>query len=328
MDGLSIASTSIRVDKTGRYCLNDLHQAAGADPGKRPGEWLRNEQTKALIAELTDAGNPASPVSTTRGGTGQGSYAVKELVIAYAMWISPSFHIRVIRAYEAFTTMQADWRRQRHVTASSHKILAAMLQTVRAAQGKETEPHHYMIEAKLINWVVTGKFAGRDRDQMTMAELDLVGQLENLNTMLLGHGIPYEDRKQRLMDLAVSHRALPAAAGQTGGMHLVPKIQRKPHTKKAHPKASPIASISHVDDTSTEAQRHRLLWALRLGPVSTMQARQLLNIMMPAARIKELREAGHLIDTRRQTMTDERGHKHPGVAIYTLRIAANTPEAA
>ena len=328
MDGLSIASTSIRMDKAGRYCLNDLHRAAGAEIKHQPSNWLRLDTTQGLIDEVSNSSDLRSKAISSESGRYGGTYAVKELVIAYATWISSTFYLRVIRAYEASTHRTDDWRRQRHVAASSHKIQAAMLQTVRAAQGKETEPHHYMNEAKLINWVVTGKFAGRDRDQMSMAELDLVGKLESLNIMLLGQGLPYEDRKQRLMDLAASHRTLPWAAGQTGGMHLVPKIQRKPHTKKAHPKTSPIASISRIDDTSTAAQRHRMLQALRLGPVSTMYARRHLNIMMPGARIKELREAGHLIDTRLEAMTDDQGRKHPRVAIYTLRIASSTPEAA
>ncbi|AFC86370.1 KilA-N domain-containing protein [Frateuria aurantia] len=323
MDGLSIASTSIRMDKAGRYCLNDLHQAAGGEQRHRPKYWLENQQTQDLVAEIEKGG--ITPIASKQR---IGTYVIKQLAIAYATWVSPAFYLRVINAYEASTHRTDDWRRQRHVAASSHKIQAAMLQTVRAAQGKETEPHHYMNEAKLINWVVTGKFAGRDRDQMTMAELDLVGRLEGLNIMLLGQGIPYEDRKQRLMDLAASHRALPGTAGQTGGMRLVTEIQRAPDTKKAHPKASPIASISRIDDTSTAAQRHRMLQALRFGPVSTMYARRHLNIMMPGARIKELREAGHLIDTRLQAMTDDQGRKHPRVAIYTLRIASSTPEAA
>ena len=61
MTNLTVLSTTIRQDKEGRYCLNDCHRASGGDAGKRPGEWMRNAQTQALIAEMTDAGNSASP---------------------------------------------------------------------------------------------------------------------------------------------------------------------------------------------------------------------------------------------------------------------------
>ena len=81
-------ATAIRQDSAGRYCLNDCHRASGGDPLKSPGQWARNDQTRALIAELTDVEISISPVSSIRGGSEQGTYAVRELVYAYAMWIS------------------------------------------------------------------------------------------------------------------------------------------------------------------------------------------------------------------------------------------------
>ncbi|WP_062497854.1 KilA-N domain-containing protein [Gluconobacter potus] len=70
----------------------------GGEPGKRPGEWLRNDQAQALVTELTDAGNSASPVSSVKGGSNQGTYGSEELVLAYAQWISPAFHVQCLRA--------------------------------------------------------------------------------------------------------------------------------------------------------------------------------------------------------------------------------------
>ncbi|NMZ64693.1 hypothetical protein HBN99_10185 [Pseudomonas oryzihabitans] len=64
--------------------------------------------------------------------------------------------------------------------------------------------------------------------------------------------------------------------------------------KKADQQASP--KHSDIDSTSGAAQRQRLLQRLRQGPANTIELRRDLNIMMPAARVKELREAGH--DTR------------------------------
>jgi len=105
MSELIIANIEIRIDREGRYCLNDLHKASGGNPNHRPGEWLRNKQTQALIAELGDAGISAS---AQKGGipNEQGTYVAKELVYAYAMWINAAFHLKVIRAYDAMVCMQ------------------------------------------------------------------------------------------------------------------------------------------------------------------------------------------------------------------------------
>lgn len=47
------------------------------------------------------------PFNVQNGGKTPGTYVVKELVYAYAMWISPKFHIQVIRAYDSLMTGRA-----------------------------------------------------------------------------------------------------------------------------------------------------------------------------------------------------------------------------
>lgn len=108
LPSLVVANTAIRQDEGGRYCLNDLHKAAGGENRHRPSLWLENQQTQELIEEIAKAGIPAleqnQPVSVIRGGSSPGTYVCKELVYAYAMWISPKFHLAVIRAFDALVT--------------------------------------------------------------------------------------------------------------------------------------------------------------------------------------------------------------------------------
>lgn len=100
-----IDSISIKQDIQGRFCLNDLHKAAGGDPLQRPQLWLRNKQTQDLISEISSAQICAvqenQALRVINGGPERGTYACEELVYAYAMWISPSFHLKVIRTFKA-----------------------------------------------------------------------------------------------------------------------------------------------------------------------------------------------------------------------------------
>lgn len=99
MSNIIIANQVIRQDESGLYCLNDLHKASGGLNKHQPRYWVANAQTKELIDELqTDSGNP---LSVQKGGSGQGTYACKELVYAYAMWVSPRFHVHVLRTFDA-----------------------------------------------------------------------------------------------------------------------------------------------------------------------------------------------------------------------------------
>lgn len=88
--------------------------------------------------------------------------------------------------------------------------------------------------------------------------------------------------------------------------------------QQADPKKLPLT------DTSADAQRARLLARLQTGPVDTITARSELNIMMPAARVKELRVQGHSIKTQRITLTDDHGRPHHGVALYYLGTQADS----
>lgn len=105
MADLIIAGHGIRRDDAGRYSLNDLHRAAGGASRHQPTFWLRNAQTEDLVAELLQsADSQSAPVRTINGGNERGTYVAKELVYAYAMWISPAFHLQVIRAYDQLVT--------------------------------------------------------------------------------------------------------------------------------------------------------------------------------------------------------------------------------
>ncbi|GEM_PF-4786952 len=109
----------LHLDNSGRYNLNDLHKVAGGGSKHQPSNFLRLDTTKALIEalelerssdlrigqELTKNLSSSdlrslnfSPVEVVLGkGKDQGTFVAKELVYAYAMWVSPRFMLAVTR---------------------------------------------------------------------------------------------------------------------------------------------------------------------------------------------------------------------------------------
>ena len=99
---LTIANSEIR-QLDGLYSLNDLHQAAGGEARNKPANFMRLDTTQALVAEI-QVSDMSLAEKTIHGGNNRGTYVVKELVYAYAMWINPAFHLKVIRAFDALQT--------------------------------------------------------------------------------------------------------------------------------------------------------------------------------------------------------------------------------
>ena len=101
MSNLTILNNSIhQLDNL--YSLTDLHKASGGEQKHKPVLFLSNQQTKELISEIEIEGKvgiPTSVVKTVRGGKNPSTYACEELMLAYAMWISPKFHLIVLRAF-------------------------------------------------------------------------------------------------------------------------------------------------------------------------------------------------------------------------------------
>lgn len=93
----------------GLYCLNDLHKASGCESRHKPAEWLRLVQTNELIKELQEDSKVGIPtlkqnqevIHVIHGGLNRGTYACRELVLAYATWISPKFFLLVLRTFDS-----------------------------------------------------------------------------------------------------------------------------------------------------------------------------------------------------------------------------------
>lgn len=199
----------IRRDKEGRYCLNDLHKAAGGEAKHQPAQFLRLDSTKELVQEIGTMGNP---IVVINGGKGRGTYVCKELVYAYAMWISAKFHLHVIQTFDKFIISEQIRIAERQAARLEFPDMTQALLDHRTELGKQTTFFHYSNEADLINKIVTGYTAKKLREKLgigsndslleylTETQITAIHYLQRTNTVLIEEGYTFEDRKQKLTE--------------------------------------------------------------------------------------------------------------------------------
>ncbi len=89
--------------------------------------------------------------------------------------------------------------------ASREKCAVATLMTdclvdARAAQGKETKPHHFSNEHSLCNWVLTGFYGHADDNNLDRLEFRRLTDIRRRNSMLIAKGLTYSQRKDALRE--------------------------------------------------------------------------------------------------------------------------------
>lgn len=137
MNTLTIGEFTIRQTTDGLYCLNDLHRASGVGDNFKPGEWLKSADAQSYVRfldekskcgnrhleqnqHLTDEKSKVSPIGkyassilrVIHGGDRRGTYACKNLVYKYAMWISHEFEYQVIEAFDRLVVSSANYDRR------------------------------------------------------------------------------------------------------------------------------------------------------------------------------------------------------------------------
>lgn len=213
MNSLSVVGVKVRQDSEGRYSLNDLHKAA-VEQGenkrtKEPSKFLSSPQTAELIEELTTQNMGSLPMTKVEGRAG-GTFVCKELVYAYAMWINPSFHLRVIQAYDALAKgeiQKAIDIATRQTIKDEYLPMTSAIKESRLLEGKEVKHFHFSNENNMIYRVLLGQTAkeykeshGTDsvRDNLTFVEKQALLSLQRANTSMLELGYAYDKRKEEL----------------------------------------------------------------------------------------------------------------------------------
>ena len=179
-------------------------QAAGKW-GKSPHEWLRLPATVGYLKALESKYGKFPHLKTKRGATG-GTWLHPRLAVIFSRWLDDDFAVWCDEQIDSLIRGKEDWRKARHIAASSSKLLSEMLQDVRKATGKATQSHHYANEHRLINSLLSGEYKGLDRETLTSYQLDFLAHFELRNAVLIGMGLTYEQRKGALQVEALAWR--------------------------------------------------------------------------------------------------------------------------
>nr|WP_315249268.1 KilA-N domain-containing protein [uncultured Duganella sp.] len=259
MNHLMIADVQIRTDEHGRFSLNDLHKAAVAQGAnertKEPGKFLASPMTAELIAELEITQNPGDlltpapeSVAASAGRNG-GTFVCKEVVYAYAMWISPKFHLQVIRTFDAVTTGKLA-PAQRKAKAPKPPVLeaAAMIPPVfRALRSCGIDKNAAAIGANQIATAQTG--------------VNLLAMAGHSHLPTPTQQICYTPTElgKRFCQSAITFNRRLADAGLQESIagHWVPTEKGRQHavvldTGKAHGSGTPIQQVKWIDSVLAE----------------------------------------------------------------------------
>lgn len=180
--------------------------------GKRPNDWLSLPSTIEYLEALnrrTVTGSSGNAWSMTRrGGKNQGTWLHPKLAVAFARWLSVDFAVWCDEQVDALLRgEQGNWQQARLQSAVGYRGLCDALVISCEERGKTPQRHHFINEARLINQVITGQFAGRNRDQLSAEELLLVSLIEIHDVLLIGQGKDFDARKKALMRYVQSLRA-------------------------------------------------------------------------------------------------------------------------
>lgn len=137
--------------------LTDMWSAAGADPSKRPVEWMRSRQAQSFIEVLSDMVGKShlDIIRPVRGGKSPGTWAHWQIAMAYAKYLNPKFHMwcnTIVRAH-----MEGRNVEQSREAISFKMLREAVRQEVVAALAPEMVRSYLASQTLLIR---KGKTAG------------------------------------------------------------------------------------------------------------------------------------------------------------------------
>ena len=156
-----------------------------------------------------------------KAGRGGGTYAHKDIAFKFASWISAEFELFIIKDYQRLKTdensrISLEWNVKRILAKVNYKIHTNAIRDnlVPPKLTLRQRSFIYADEADLLNTALFGMTAaewrkdnpdknGNMRDYATIEQLLVLANLENVNALYIGKGMPQEERIAELNCLAI-----------------------------------------------------------------------------------------------------------------------------
>ena len=197
-------------------------------------EKLNNPDFKGVEFDplLAEAGSNAFTMSPTRWieitsaigivskyGAGGGTYAQRDIAFKFASWVSVEFELYLVKEFQRLKEQeqaQIGWSAKRELSKINYRIHTdAIRQNLIPAEVTPQQALRiYASEADVLNVAMFGMTAlewrdshpdlkGNVRDYATVNELICLSNMENLNAVFIGEGLPQHERLVRLNQIAI-----------------------------------------------------------------------------------------------------------------------------
>lgn len=190
---------------------------------------IKNEagsNTFALSVKKWSEATGAIGISSRAGRYGAGVFAHNDIAAHFCSWLSPEFHLLLIREFQRLKTLESgEWQLRRELTKINHPLhteaVKGLIEQKRAFQNipKNAEGQIYASEADVLNIAVFGMTAeqwrnanpharGNIRDNASIIELHVMANMESYNAILLRNGLNQWQRINELTRTAAEQMRL------------------------------------------------------------------------------------------------------------------------
>lgn len=241
----------IRIGNKEYISLTDLARYADEDDPRYPIQnWMRNKDVIAYLglweklnnedfkgvefdAFKNEAGSNKFKISPqkwiketnaigiiSKSGNNGGTYAVSDIALEFASWLSPEFKLYVIQEFERLKKNEAyqyklDWSANRMLAKTNYHIHTdSIKENIVPKLTEKQKQYIYAEEADVLNVALFGMTAkewreenpnlkGSIRDYTDLKHLLILCNLENTNAELINDNIPQKERLVKLNNSAI-----------------------------------------------------------------------------------------------------------------------------